>query len=54
MERNIAIIIGSIPSVRPLAVLVAMLTSRTFSKMTFSKKITTRNYEMNALRGEEL
>ena len=54
MERNIAIMIGSIPSMRPLAGPVAKFTSRTFTKMTSSKKSTTRSYEMHGGKGSKL
>lgn len=51
MERNIAIMLGSIPSLRPLATPFINLMSRTFSGLTSSiKKSQTGSYEMGSKR----
>lgn len=49
MERNIAIMIGSIPFLRPLVTPFVNLTSRTFSGLIFStKKTQTESYEIGS------
>jgi len=49
MERNIAIMIGSIPSLRPLMTPFINLMSRTFSGLVFStKKSQTESYEIGS------
>ncbi len=49
MERNIAIMIGSIPSLRPLVTPFVNLMSRTFSGSIFStKKSQTGTYELGS------
>jgi hypothetical protein len=49
MKRNIVIMIGSIPSLRPLMTPFINLTSRTFSGLVFSiKKSQTESYEIES------
>ncbi len=49
MERKIAIMIGSIPSLRPLVTSFINLTSRTFSGLVFSTKNSqTESYEIES------
>lgn len=46
MERNIAIMLGSIPQCRPLAVPIANFASRTFSKIG-TKRSRSQSYPMD-------